>query len=238
MNAAVGREYATNVGPPPLTTIVKQVEQAIRRPKIEAIKTGVKLAGKKGKAAAKGSITDGDTKRKLDTYREGLIPHFNKDIGDLAAVTAYSYDYLLSMRLVSAGSEIHLRKMKSELQKAENRPESFPLSFFIASEVDTAADELESQISRLKALRGVFASAIPASLAALGAVELVNLKGLASNFSSLRAGDIELVKEVLRTCDRSVKIIDKALAWAEKREDTIQEWQRAHADQQPASALP
>ncbi len=225
-------------GPPPLSTIMKQVEQAIRQPKVSAIKTTANLVGKTGKSAAKDSIANGESKRKLETYREGLIPHFNKDIGDLAAVAAYSYDYLLSMKLTNAGSEISLRKMKSDLQRDENKPESFPLSFIIESEVNSAADDLDAQIARLKALRGVFRSAIPASLAALGAVELVNLKGLVSNFTSLRAGDVELAKETLKTCDRAVKIIDRALEWTEKREDTIQEWQRAHANQDSEAALP
>lgn len=220
-----------------VATIAKQVEDAIRRPKIAAIKLGASKLGKSTKHALKDQAADGDTKRKLEIYREGLVPHFNTDLGDLAAITAYSYDYLLSMTLVSAGDKISLRRIRAASQKKGNNPKEFPLSFLIRDEVDQAAEELDDQISRLHALRGVFSSAIPASMVALTAVDWFSFKAFVAFFSSLRAGDIILQKQVLETCENAVEVIDTALEWAEQRRATIEEWQDAHKNQQQENVL-
>lgn len=213
-----------------INALVSDVAEVIHNPGRSAIVTGTKVAADQSKKTLKSGASYKLMMDRLETHKESLVPHFTEELGTIAAATEYAYGALLSTKLSFGGESFELRRLGAESFKDDFDPKAVPVLYLLSSDAVSAEDaNLHKKVQKLIKLRAVFSTAIPVALAAVTAVQFFDFRSLVKYFSSLRGGDIILVKETKKRCDKAVEIIDRATEWAEKRDATLEQYKAAHA---------
>jgi hypothetical protein len=101
---------------------------------------------------------------------------------------------------------------------------SFPLTYLDRGLLIKADRSLDETVLRLTKMRAAFKTGIPYCISILAVSKYLDLRELASNFSSLQIADAWLVKETIGTCEDGVEVCNKGLEWAGQHNKLIDEF--------------
>ena len=175
---------------PTLRKLTGDIFEAIHSPGVAAGKQAIGQAGKVANDAARQAAIDKKFIKRLEKIKSRLVPHSNDDLATVAAVTDYSYSHLVNTKLVKTAHRAWLQ---------ETGKHQYDARYDQVLDRDTLAAldaDLERTLALMRDLRPVYDTAIPGCAAAVASISLMDLKSMAGSFTSLMAGDIELVKHI------------------------------------------
>jgi len=199
---------------PSVGKLCEDVSKLIASPLTEGMNIALKEGVKEAKKRAFGAMAP--VNQNIARYKENNV--YNSE--DLVVVTVAAqmlYDKLLSLKI----NNVSLRDQKGDT-------ESFPLSFFLKDAVVQADLDLHATVEKVRGIRKIFDTVIPSCVAALTASSYMDLKSLASKFSSMMIADGIVIRDALDTCKYGIEVCDKGLKWAGQYDHTVNEWLRAH----------
>ena len=199
---------------PSVAKLCEDVAKIIAAPLTE----GGKLAAIEGSKAVAKAATKAITPvhQNIARYKDKNV-YNNEDLVVVTVLAQMLYDKLLAMKINNSP----LRGLKADT-------DSFPLSFFQKEAVIKADLAVHDTVKQIRAMRELFNVVIPGCIAALTATAYVDLKSLASKFSSMMIADGIVIRDGLDACKYGVEVCDKALKWAGQHDQVVNQWLRAH----------
>lgn len=215
---------------PTIGKLADDVLECFNTPMIAAGKMAISEGGKKVGQAAQPKLTDKKLKAEIAKCKANLrIPHANDDLATVAAITEYVYKHLVNMKIAKASNRMALARAGKMAEDDESSPFVFPINWLVDRNAVLSADQdLDVTIARIQKFRILFDGAFLGCAAAIFGVGVMDIKSLASSFSSLVAGDAMLVQHVKKRSEQGVEVCDRCLLWAGKRNQFIDEFLHAH----------
>ena len=93
---------------------------------------------------------------------------------------------------------------------------------------DEFGTPVQSFLKQIREMRGLFDVSIPTCIAALTASAYIDLKSLASKFSSMQIADGFVIRDGLNACKHGVTVCDKAMVWAGQHDKVVNQWLQVH----------
>jgi len=203
---------------PIVDKLASEIGKAIEKPGQvlveKALTEGAKAAGETIKDRMKSRI---DVLQKVSDFKERSITN-SEDIAYVCALIDILYCSILEIRING-----------KSLRSATPNNDSFPAAFIFFGKpaVEAAENDLHQTVARLRLAKTCFADIFPACVSAITAKEYVDLKSLASKFSSMMIADAILFKDAIETCQNGVEVCSKGLSWASAYDKTLEQWLEA-----------
>lgn len=202
---------------PSVLKLVSDVQHVLAKPKQEAIKLG---ATKATEAAARSTVDMiKPVHQRISVFKDRHVVN-NDDIATVAAVADILYCDMLQMEV---------NGLRLNRQAPDGHLQTFPAAFFFSESAVRAEEQRnDAKVKRLRNMRTLFKDVIPGLMFAVAGAAYMDIKGLASSFSSMAAADGMLVKQCLDTCKNGVSVAENGLRWSNAYEHTIEQFLDAH----------
>ena len=204
---------------PSVKKLVDDVASILANPKRELIKKGLEETTKASADKAKDLVRP--IHQRISAFKRQQPVINNQDIATVAAVAHILYVDML---------RVEINGLPLNRKAPDGYMQGFPAAFlFVPESVDFADASLDKKMNYLKSMHTMFNDVMPGLIASIAMGSYLDLKGLASSFSSLVIADAIIVKQALKTCENGVSVAEKGLRWAAEYDKTIDQFQQARA---------